>query len=131
MLKECTFLGRFWSPYLASRASVFEFLRKWMQNICVFIYTYDWMMKAKTRLWHWCYFQFHGSNGTRSQFTCHDMICHFWAMEKLRSFHVVEMGSRLQFWSFVLLSVLPASGGGCRGSTPETWIWCRLAGNWS
>lgn len=33
MLKECTFLGRFWSLYLASRASVFEFLWKWMQNM--------------------------------------------------------------------------------------------------
>lgn len=74
-------MGRLWSPYLASRAIVFEFLWKGYKNMCAFMYMYDWVMKTETGFWRWCYFQLKWGAGSRSQFRA--MVWPgIWGMEK-------------------------------------------------
>lgn len=76
------FLGRSWSPYLVSRASVF-YTKMDVEHECLYMHititicwkNYGWIMKAEAGFWHWCYcVQYHGCKGTRHNE--HDILCH-------------------------------------------------------
>lgn len=76
------FLGRSWSPYPASNASVF-YTKMDVEHVCLYTHitinicwkSYGWIMKAKARFWHWCYYvQCHGCKGTSHNE--HDILCH-------------------------------------------------------